>query len=253
MYYSANYPDILISNLEVNPEISSPNADYSISFAFTQDQKYDYEEYETILKSGIRNFRNSPTYRHYKSYLYEIGINCCQFHPYISNNDEFEMASLEMHHCMLNIYDIASMIMEDTINRYGSITEFDLSDLLKVEHTRNRIPIVMLCKNCHQQYHHKYLYVFPNQIFGKWWELIEAYPLGWTREICEKVLKYLSRGLNEKEEYRAKDNSKLLELRDQILSWSNLRGVTINGYENHYTYTGPANEQDTDEVQSIEK
>ena len=245
MYYSANYPDILISNLDVNPEISSPNADYSITLAFTKSQQYDYEEYEAVLKSAIRNFRNSNTYRHYKSYLYEIGLNCCQFHPYIVNNDDFEMASLEMHHCMLNIYDIAILLMEDTINRYGQITEFDLSDLLKLEHTKNRVPITMLCKNCHQQYHHKSLYVHPNQVFGKWWELIEAYPLGWTRELCDKLLKYLSRGLNEKSKYREQDNNKLLELRDKLLSWSDLREVTFHGYENFYTDKGIDNGEDT--------
>lgn len=234
MYYSANYPDILISNLEVNPEISSANSDYSITMAFTKDQKYDFEEYENILKGGIRNFRNSNTYKDYKSYLYSIGINCCQFHPHITNNSEFEMASLEMHHCMFTIYDIAIIIMEDYINRYGSITEFDLSDLLKIEHTNNRIPIVLLCKNCHQQYHHKSLYVHPTQIFGKWWELLEAYPLGWTREICEKLMKYLNRGLNDKSKYRDEDNKRLLELRDKIESWTNLRGVTINDNQNFY-------------------
>lgn len=234
MYYSANYPDILISNLEVNPEISSPNADYSINMTFTKDQKYDFEEYEKILKSAIKNFRNSNTYRHYKSYLYNLGINCCQFHPYITNNDEFEMASLEMHHCMLTIYDIAIIIMEDYINRYGSITEFDLADLLKIEHTNNRVPIVMLCKNCHQLYHNKSLYVYPSQVFGKWWELIETYSLGWTREICEKLMKYIYRGLNDKERYREEDNKRLLELRDNIESWANLRGVNIDVDENDY-------------------
>lgn len=246
MYYSANYPDILISNLDINPEISSPNADYSITFAFTKEQQYDYEEYEAVLKAAIKNFRNSNTYKHYKSYLYDIGINCCQFHPYISNNEEVEMASLEMHHCMINIYDIAILIMEDTINRYGSITEFDLADLLKIEHTRNRIPIVMLCKTCHQSYHHKSLYVHPNQVFGKWWELIEAYPLGWTRELCEKLYKYLARGLNEKSEYRDKDNRKLLALRDNILEWSNLRGVKLDGIDKGYTDKGIDIEQNTD-------
>ena len=246
MYYSANYPNILISNLEVNPEISSPNADYSISLAFTTDQRYDYEEYEQVLKSAIRNFRNSNTYKHYKSYLYGLGINCCQFHPYITNNDDFEMASLEMHHCMLNIYDIAVIIMEDCLNRYGSITEFDLADLLKIEHTNNRIPIVMLCKSCHQLYHHKSLYVHPNQIFGKWWELLESYPLGWTREICEKVMKYLNRGLNDKSQYRDEDNKKLLELRDNIESWANLRGVTLNGYDDAYRAKGDNDNQTTE-------
>lgn len=252
MYYSANYPDILISNIDINPEISSPNADYSITMAFTKDQKYDYEEYENLLNSAIRNFRNSPTYKHYKSYLYDIGMNCCQFHPHIVNNDEYEMASLEMHHCMLNIYDIAIIIMEDCLNRYNKITEFDLADLLKLEHTNNRIPIVMLCKNCHQLYHHKFLYVHPEMIFGKWWELIEAYPLGWTRELCEKLMRYLSRGLNEKFQYRKDEIDKLLKLRDDIENWANMKGVSFHGYEDAYRETSSVSEQSNVSNKEIE-
>ena len=244
MYYSANYPDILLSNLEINPEISSPNADYSITMAFTRDQRYDFEEYESVFKSAIKNFRNSNTYKHYKSYLYSLGINCCQFHPYITD----EIASLEMHHCMLNIYDIAIIIMEDSINRYGSITEFDLADLLKIEHTNNRIPIVMLCKNCHQLYHHKSLYVHPSQIFGKWWELFDRYPLGLTREICEKLLKYISRGLHDKEKYRDEDNKKLLELRGKIEEWTKLRGVTV---DDKYPYINERENIESDDSSSI--
>lgn len=248
MYYSANYPDILISNIDINPEISSPNADYSISLAFTQQQRYDYEEYENILKSAIRNFRNSVTYRHYKSYLYDLGINCCQFHPYISNNEEFEMASLEMHHCMLNIFDIANIIMEDAINRYGVITEFDLADLLKIEHTANRIPITMLCKNCHQLYHHKYLYIHPNMIFGKWWELISKYKLGWNRDICENLMKYLLKATEDKKEYTEERINKLLELRKEIEDWSKERGVILNGINKSYDFK----ESISNEVEGME-
>lgn len=245
MYYSANYPDILISNIDINPEISSPNADYSISLAFTSQQRYDYEEYENILKSAIRNFRNSVTYKHYKSYLYDLGINCCQFHPYISNNEDFEMANLEMHHCMLNIFDIANIIMEDSINRYGTITEFDLADLLKIEHTNNRIPIVMLCKNCHQLYHHKYLFIHPEMIFGKWWELIDTYKLGWNRDMCDKVYRYLVQASEEKYPFREENAKRLLELRKEIEDWSKERGVKLSGNDKVYHMEEYDNNEDS--------
>ena len=232
MLYSANYPDILIGNLDINPSIYSPNADYCIQFALTKEQKYDYEEYEAILKSAINGFRKSNTYRHYKSYLYSLGLDCCQFHPYMQATDDHDIANLEMHHCMLNIYDIAILITEHTLNTYGSITEFDLDDLLRLEHSENNIPIVMLCKDCHVKYHHKFLYVHPDMIFGQWWNLLYKYPLGLTREIMEKIVRYLEWSIGEKFEYRVKNMERLLALRDSLANWSDTTKELIqHGHE----------------------
>lgn len=218
-----NVKDLFIDNTNNNPTLTSKNADFVIPFALTKEVSYDLEEYKKFLDSAIREFRHSRTYSHYKAYLYSIGLNCCQFHPYInSSNDEDhdDMASLEMHHCMLNIYDIAVLITEHILNTYGAITEFDLSDLLRYEHTQNRIPIVFLCKTCHQLYHHKYLYIHPNMIFGKWWELIENYKNGLNRDIAYKMLLYLNKSLDGRfplEEEKAKT---LLKLRNEIYDWS---------------------------------
>lgn len=241
MYYSANYPDILISNMDTNPELSSPNAGYSISFAFTKEQRYDYEEYQKMVDAAIRNFRSSQFYKHYKGYLYAIGLDRCQFHPYIQNNEEYEMASLEMHHCMLNIYDIAILITEHMLETVGCITEFDLSDLLKVEHANNNVPIVMLCKTCHQMYHHKYLYVHPTQVFGQWWNLLTKYEKGVTREMADKLLRYLNRGIADKAKYRDEDIKRLLALRDEISDFSGSRGVLLDGCPNPYGTEGFVN------------
>ena len=227
MLYSANYPDILIGNLDINPSIYSPNADYCIQFALTKEQKYDYEEYEAVLKSAISGFRKSNTYRHYKSYLYSLGLDCCQFHPYIQATDDHDIATLEMHHCMLNIYDIAIMITEHVLNTVGAITEYDLAEILKCEHAQNRIPIVMLCKTCHQQYHHNYLYIHPNMCFGKWWELIENYRLGLNRDIMFKLMMYLKKAREDKIPIYEDRNQKLLQLNDELLDWSGLKGCKV--------------------------
>ena len=144
------------------------------------------------------------------------------------------MASLEMHHCMLNIFDIAIMICEHYLNTVGAISEFELIKRLKQEHANNRIPLVMLCKTCHQLYHHKSLYIHPEQVFGKWWELIERYNLGWTREIVEKLLRYLNRGVGEKFQYRVEERDKLLQLRDTLTSYAEVGGVLLDGCPNPY-------------------
>lgn len=219
--YSANYPDIMLKNLETNPEIISNNIDTTIKFAFTKDDIYDYEEYEKLLDSAIREFRHSKMYTQYKSYLYSIGLDRCMFHP----NIQADVASLEMHHCMLTIYDIAILITEHILNTVGYITEFDLSEYLRYEHSKNNIPIVFLCKTCHQIYHHKFLYVDPKQIFGTWWNLIEKYNLGINETISSKIIKYLNRSLDEKTYER---NEYLLKLRDELYNWSTERGLIIN-------------------------
>jgi hypothetical protein len=204
----------------------------------TADMRYDYEEYEKFLKKAVANFRSTPTYKHYKGYLYSIGINCCQFHPHIQNTEEYEMASLEMHHCCLNIYDIAIMISEHYLNTVGAISEFQLVKLLKQEHANNRVPLVMLCKSCHQKYHHKYLYVHPEQVFGKWWELMDRYNQGWTREIIDKLARYLDRGLGEKFKYREEERDKLLALRENIASLAGTGGMMLDGCPNPYGTEG---------------
>ena len=44
------------------------------------------------------------------------------------------------------------------------------------EEYQNRVPIVMMSKTVHQLYHNDELfYVHPNQVFGKWTELIKNY------------------------------------------------------------------------------
>lgn len=244
MYYDANYPDILLSDLERNPKLSNWDRSESITMMMCRENRYDYEEYEKFLKAAVNNFRSTLTYKHYKGYLYSIGLDCCQFHPYIQNSEEYKMADLEMHHCMINIFDIAIMISEHYLNTVGGISEFMLAKILKAEHAANRLPLVMLCKSCHQKYHHKGLYVHPEQVFGRWWELIEVYNQGWTREIIEKLIRYLNRGLGEKFQYRQEDAKKLLALRDRIASYAGNGGVLLDGCPNPYGCEGFANDED---------
>lgn len=222
MYLTAtSFPDIFTTNENENPTIICPNATYSISFGFDKEASYDLEEYKLFIDAAIREFRHSRTYSHYKAYLIGLGMNGCQFHPYIQNAaDDDQMATLEMHHCMLTIFDIATIIAEHYLNLGTRLTEFDLSELLRIEHMDNRIPIVMLCKSCHQMYHHKYLYVHPEMIFGKWWELLERYKLGLTRDIAYKVMMYLNQASKEKFEKKKEIAEKLLALRESIMDWS---------------------------------
>ena len=89
--YGNNYPDIILLNNNGNPTVTSVNTDESISFALNKEGSYDLEEYRKFLDSGINLFRHSPTYKHYKAYLYSLGMNCCQFHPRIQSTEDDEI------------------------------------------------------------------------------------------------------------------------------------------------------------------
>ena len=217
-------PDIISDNNIMNPCISSPNALYSITFGMNKEQSYNFDDYRWMIDSAIREFRKSQTYSHYKAYLIGLGLNRCMMHPNIQNqSEEDQMATLEMHHCPLTIFDICCILSEHYLNSGYILTEFDLSELLRIEHTENRVGLVMLCKGCHQLYHHSYLYVHPDQIFGKWWELLDRYPLGVTQDIAYRLLNYLNQATDERYEKKKLSNEKLLKLRDKLLNWSGSR------------------------------
>lgn len=224
---ATNYPNIFIQDPNRNPTLLSPNSNYSISFGFNKEQSYDLDEYKLLIDAAIREFRSSRTYSHYKAFLMGYGLNYCTFHPYIQNQSEDEkMATLEMHHCMLTIFDIACLICEHFLNLGQIITEFDLSELLRIEHSEHRVPVVMLCKTCHQLYHNEYLYVPPTCVWGKWWELIERYKYGLTREIAYKLMIYLNQACSdERLQKKEKHNKYLLELRENIKSWTGMGNV----------------------------
>lgn len=219
---NSNIPDIISDNNINNPSIISPNAYSSISFGMDREQTYDYEEYKSMIYSSVREFRKSQTYSHYKAYLMNMGLNRCMFHPHIHNpTEEDQVATLEMHHCPITIHEIAYLISNHYINSGNILTEFDLSELLRIEHIENRVGVVMLCKTCHQLYHHSYLYIHPLQIFGKWWELLYKYPLGVSDDLKRKLLYYIDNSIDNKYEKKKEDNEKLLKLREKVVDWSN--------------------------------
>lgn len=239
--YSANFPDtVLLDYNTSNPKLYSTNQDYSIEFGLSPDNRYDFEEYMEFLSSAINMFHKSKFYTQYKGYLYSLGINKCAFHPYIKSDDEGTVATLEMHHCMLTIFDIAVLITEHYLNTLPkdiAFTEFDLAEVLKNEHKANNIPIVFLCKNCHALFHHSFLYVEPEQIFGNYINLFYKYKNGWTNNnILDKMYRYLNRSLEPNIDYQRKNRDKLLELRDSILDWSAMNNIVLKTEETDYEY-----------------
>lgn len=207
------FPDISLSNETVNPTLMSPNHEFALSFYQTKDTLIDTELYRNFLKNAIGTFRRSILYKHYKGYLYELGLDRCQ----MMGNITADMATIEMHHNMLTIFDIALIISEHILNVYGKISTFDLVELLGQEHKNNRVQLVMLSLTAHQLYHNNDdFYIHPSMTIGDWAKFLELYQYGITQDIAFKILFYLKRALDK----GGSDDANLLNIRDRILDWS---------------------------------
>ena len=226
MYQHTNVPDIWQYN-DVNPTWHSPNSPFEISFAQTRETLMDIEVFKAFLDNAIARFRHSRTYKHYKAHLMEMGLNRCQFHGNIKSDIDQEMATIEMHHNILTIFDVALIITEHMLNVQGAITTFDLVELLKMEHINHRVCTVMLSKTAHQLVHSDPNFVVPpSMCFGNWPEFLHLYHTGITRDICFKLIYYIKKVVDKKEE-SLENTTKLLQLRNDIVNWSewNERGI----------------------------
>ena len=211
-------PGIFTKGGFINPTLTSPNTPFELPFYQTRETLMDVEVYKRFLDNAISRFRHCRTYKHYKGNLLNLGLDKCQFHGNITS----EMATIEMHHNMLTIFDIAVIITEHVLNTYGYISTFDLVNILKQEHTNNRIQLVMLSLTPHQLYHNSQeFFIHPDMCFGDWCKFLEIYHDGITQDIAYKIINYLNRAMDEGE---SNDNG-LLDLRQRIYDWS-----VENGY-----------------------
>lgn len=208
-------PDIDLQDDIYNPTLTSPNSYLELSFYLTRDSALDVETYKRFLDSAISRFRKSRAYKNYKHFLMNLGMDRCQVHGNLTS----EMASLEMHHQLLTIFDIALIITEHTLNTKGYISTFDLVQLLKQEHINHRVQLVMLSLTPHQLYHNTdQLIIDPKMCIGNWVEFLKIYNTGITQDIAFKIIFYLKK----LEEEGFEMTNEILNTRQQILDWSYL-------------------------------
>lgn len=209
-----NLPGIDSEYCQGNPTVSSYSCPFEISFYQTRETLNNPETYNSFLTSAITTFRRSRVYKNYKGFLMGLGLNRCQVHGNINE----EMATIEMHHHILTIRDIALILCEHTLSTKGYISTFDLVYLLREVHTKHEVCLVMLSLTPHQVYHNEdLLNIHPNQCVGKWIDFLYNYKEGISMDIATKLYYTISEFIREGE---STDNN-LLELREQILRWSN--------------------------------
>lgn len=213
-------PGIETYQENMNPCLTSPSSTFDISFYQTRESLLDIDVYRVFLKNCETRFRHSQTYKNYKGFLIGLGMDRCQVHGFISA--DMEGVDLEMHHCILTLFDICLLITEHLLNTVGYVTTFDVVQLLKEEHKANNIALVMLSKTPHQVYHNDptQFFIHPKMCFGNWPALIEKYRLGLTQDVAFKLLYYLKKAIEVGE---TQDNG-LLDLREKIKEWSEYCG-----------------------------
>lgn len=208
-------PGIYFFENDGNPTITSPNSPYEISFYQTRDTMINPELYEAFITNCISRFRKSETYTNYKCSLYEWGMDHSQLHGNINS----EMASLEMHHNIITVFDIAMIICEHLLNTRNRVSTFDVIMFLKKVHTENKVSLIMLDETSHQLYHDDAsFYIDPKQCtMWKFGEFLSEFYGGITKAIAFKIIGYLELAKS----LDSTDDNNLLELREQIINWSN--------------------------------
>lgn len=220
-----NFPDIYYDGNEYNPLIFSPNAPYGIFFKQTRESlNSDADIFKRFIDNAITRFRRSRTYKSYKSYLMDLGLDRCQMMSSIIHD---EMATIEMHHNGITIFDISIMIVNHFIKVKGTITTYELVLELKRAHKLNMVPLVMLSKTAHQLVHNKDNFFVPaSMCFGFWTELLEEYKFGLTYGIAKKIQSFIYLSMEHQNDSQLNDD--FFKLNDTILSWAHYNEVASN-------------------------
>jgi len=206
-------PDVEITTFMNNPMLASKNSTYAIGFYSTRESFLDVDTYKSFLKDVERRVRSSVTYSHYKAFLMGLGMDHCQVLGYVNS----EMATIEMHHAILTLFDIAFMVTEHFLNQYGYVTTFDVVQTVKDEHKLHNIAITMLAKTPHQLYHNDdTFFIHPDMCIGNWPEFINKYMDGISQDLGVKLLYYIKRAID----VGVSDSAGLLDLRKNIMDWS---------------------------------
>lgn len=228
--------DILVEYSDTdNPTLKSPNDFIVCQFKQTEDTFLDIDVYKEFIRNCMSRFRHSVTYKKYKNYLYEIGMNRCQ----LLGNIDSDMATIEMHHNFLNLFDITLLITEHLLKTNGSVTTFDVVEELKLAHKENEIPIVMLSKTAHQMYHNGDGVILPARMcYGYWFDLLKRYNKGITLNLAQKIMLFIQRSIDFEQENQFDNNcsNTMLVVRDNVERWSKYNEYTNNDFNNFNMY-----------------
>lgn len=225
LFIPVERPEIqILTEDNINPRLCSPSSEFDLPFYQTRETITDPERYKSFLKNAERRFRASKEYKMYKAYLMDLGFDHCQVLGNIESGDNVD---IELHHNILNLFDICILISEHMLNTIGYISTFDLIQLLIMEHFNNRVGVVFLSTTAHELYtNNPNAYIPPSMTFGKWWELLDKYKYGITYDIAKKLVDYINKYNNE-----IPCSIKIMQ-QEQILNYARYNEYTLSTSNN---------------------
>lgn len=242
---NGSFPDVFFTPGS-NPLLSVRKDPEVLSFKQTRETLLNVDDYKAFLSNAVSTFRKTRFYKNYKGFLMGLGMNRCQVHGNITD----EMATVEMHHNQISLFDIAFIITSHITNTYPEgLTTFDLVYLLKKAHKEHKVQLVMLSLTPHQLYHNTdELNIPPEQCIGNWFEFLKEYRYGISKEIAYKIIFYLKQF----KDHDFGNNYDILKISKEISDWSELNDrisfvddgsggydpIGSNSYPDYYGYHG---------------
>jgi hypothetical protein len=124
-----------------------------------------------------KEIRNSHEYRSYIQYMKEeLDLTKCALLPNI--DIKTTPVSLEFHHFPFTLFDITGIVGKSMLNNLSeneSVSCFDISEKVMLEHFKNNVGLVPLTKTLHEMAHNGAIAIPFDKINGNYNKFIEEY------------------------------------------------------------------------------
>ena len=106
-----DFPDVSTYFDNGNPTLRAKDSSFEQPMLQTKESLMDIDFYGNFIRNAISQFRHLRVYKGYKNFLMNLGLDHCQYLHNVDSN----MATIEMNHCILTIFDVALLICEHYI------------------------------------------------------------------------------------------------------------------------------------------
>ena len=136
---------------------------------------YDQKDYGKFIQDIERAVRVSYEYSALINYLRTSeGMNCCSILQNVSNLDSTKV-KIEIHHAVLNLFDIVSTVVKKRLHNKESIDIFDCCKEVMWLHYIGQVALIPLSETVHKLVHNGYIFIPTNIVRGNWKKFIEIY------------------------------------------------------------------------------
>ena len=192
------------------PIVDSPNSFYQLQMYKDEAYFLPNENMVKFTKGVEKLVRKHDRYKKYISYIKNIvKLKHCQVLKNITDED----ASIEMHHGIIDLFDICDIVTQYHLLHGWKVSTPRIARAVLEEHYQNRIPVIMVSTTVHQEIHNGSLFIPYKSFFGDFKAFIKKYDKAISEDIREKINRYIDRSLMEDP-----DNLSILDLNPQLLN-----------------------------------